>query len=279
VVGFRTIDRAEESGKLSLKEPKTLIFIGGAEGSGTTVLRRLLAAPECCASLGANFVQLPEHPEALSLFTAFVDASGRLWDRRSALVEHEDARREWREAAERIRFSPALSNRTHLVLKRSFPFGVPHGAGSPDLWDAVDLPFRTRIVVTYREPCATVYSAYRRGFDNDLRRLAVMCAEQLTWLSAQVRAIGPDLIRIVSYRSLCEAPDVTLKQLAAFCDIPFDPVIDAARREGMASDTDLRYGRELPQADVDWLERYFDARRRRQWHAVSPETAAIIPSS
>jgi len=43
-----------------------------------------------------------------------------------------------------------------------------------------------------------------------LRRLAVMCAEQLTGLAG---SIDPGLVRIVSYRALCDAPDAMLKPL------------------------------------------------------------------
>jgi hypothetical protein len=50
---------------------KRFVFIGGAEGSGTTLLRRVLAAPSCCASLGRDIAKLPDHPDALPLFRAF----------------------------------------------------------------------------------------------------------------------------------------------------------------------------------------------------------------
>jgi hypothetical protein len=253
---------------LPLLETKTLIFIAGAEGSGTSVLRRLLAAPDCCASLGQNFSKLPDHPEARRLFAEFVDASARLWDRTAPLSARLKARCDWHSAAERIGVSRVFSDRTHLVLKRSFPFGVPHGIGSPDLWDVLDLFADTRIVVIYREPCAAVYSAFRRGFDSDLRRLAVMCAEQLTRLAAYAQTIDTGLMRIISYGALCKAPDATLKPLSAFAGIPFDAISDAVRKERIMTDTDRRYASELPRSDVTWLERFFDARRRRQWEKL-----------
>ena len=37
-------------------------FIAGAEGSGTTVLLRLLSAPAVASSLGGNYVKPPPHP-------------------------------------------------------------------------------------------------------------------------------------------------------------------------------------------------------------------------
>lgn len=65
----------------------------------------------------------------------------------------------------------------HFVLKRSFPARIPGDMVYPDLWDVLSLPGQTRVVVIYREPCAAVYSTFRRRFDTDLRRLAIMCAD------------------------------------------------------------------------------------------------------
>jgi hypothetical protein len=76
-----------------------------------------------------------------------------------------------------------------------------------------------------------------------------------------VRVIDPEQIRVIRYQSLCEAPDATLESLTMFCGILFDPVKRAARNEGMATGTDRRYARELPQSDVAWLESFFDVPR------------------
>jgi hypothetical protein len=256
-------------------DPKTLIFIGGAEGSGTSMLRRLLAAPERCASVGPDFVQLPDRPDALALFSAFVNVTERLWECTSSLDEHLEARYEWREAARELCWSPAFVGRTHLVVKRSFPFGVPHGRCCPDLWNVLDLFADARIVVLYREPCAAVYSTFRRGFDSDLRRLAVSCADHLTRLASQVRAIDPARVRIISYEALCEEPEATLEPLTAFCGIPFEPVLEAVCREQMTIGGDRRFASDLPQPDAAWLERFFDARRRRAWDVLEKDAPAL----
>jgi hypothetical protein len=172
--------------------------------------------------------------------------------------------------------SPAFSGQTRLIFKRSFPFAQPRDQYTPDIWDILDLLADTRIVIIYRDPCAATFSALRRGFDSDLRRLAVTCSEQLTWLAGQVRAIGSELVRIISYRSLCEDPVATLAPLTEFCGIPFDPVRIAALKERMDVGTDSRYSRELQRPEVDWLEGFFDARRRRQWEIL--ESGFATPS-
>jgi arylsulfatase len=254
---------------------KRLIFIGGAEGSGTTLLLRLLSLPDVCTSLGGNFVKVPKHPDAQPLVRAFGEANKRLWDRKLSRADHERARRDWHTVTAQILESPALRAQTHLIFKRSFPFAQPRDQYTPDIWDTLDLLAGTRIVIIYRDPCAATFSALRRGFDSDLRRLAVTCSEQLTWLAAQIRAIGPDLVRIVSYRNLCEDPVTTLAPLAEFCGIPFDPVRSAVLKERMDIGADGRYSRELERPDVDWLESFFDDRRRAQWDIL--ESGFPIP--
>jgi hypothetical protein len=162
-----------------------------------------------------------------------------------------------------------------LVFKRSFPFGEDGGRRSPDLWQAVDLLKDTQILIIYRDPCASSYSALRRGFDTDLRRLALRCAEQLTWLAGQLQSLGPTVARVVDYTELCQAPDAILARLAAFCDLPAAALQAAAVSEGMAGDTNERYATELPAAQRDWLEAFFDARRRRQWETLMAAEFAV----
>ena len=245
-----------------------LIFIGGAEGSGTTLLLRLLSVPDVCASLGGNFVKVPHHPDARLLVKAFQDANSRLWDRKLSRSDHEKARGDWHVVTEQILHSPAFSGLTHLIFKRSFPFNQPRDRYTPDIWDSLELLLDTRIVIIYRNPCATTFSAFRRGFDSDLRRLAVVCSEQLTWLAGQARAIGPDFVRIISYASMCEDPITTLASLTEFCGIPFDPIRLAMQGQKLEGGTDSRYSRELERSDLDWLEAFFDAGRRRQWDVL-----------
>jgi hypothetical protein len=248
--------------------PRELVFIAGAEGSGTTVLRTLLAAPSTCVAIGTKAGRRDERPDARALHADFDDVTVQLWDRNATLPRQVRAKDQWLALPDRVRSADAFAECTHLIFKRSFPFGSPHGAGSPDLLDIVDAFPDLRIIVVYRDPCAATYSAYRRGFDTDLRRLAVMCADQLSRLAGQVRALDPATVRVVSYRALCDEPARTLESICAFCDIPFEPVREAAEREQLRSDTDQRYARELPPDDAAWLAGYFDGRRRRQWEDV-----------
>jgi len=244
------------------------IFIGGAEGSGTTLLLRLLSSPKGCASLGGNYQKLPAHPYAKPLADAFMAANNRVWDRKLSFAEQESGRRDWRAAMDHILAAPAFTEISRYLFKRSFPFASPRDRFTPDLWDIMELWPEVKILVVYRDPRAATYSAFRRKFDSDLRRLAVVCSEQLTWLAGQVRAIGPERIRVISYAQLCIDPGAVLEPLADFCGIPYDQVTAAVRGEKMEVNADSRWKDELSGQDANWLNRFFNCGRLRQWEVL-----------
>jgi len=269
---------------------RKFVFIGGTEGSGTTLLVRLLSAPHGCACLGGNYLKLPnltlkpvsipgmpdkvrywtidkplgEGPDVKPLADAFQAANARVWDRKLSFEEQEKGRLEWRATMDRILAAPAFAETSHYLFKRAFPWG-PRDRFAPDLWDIIELWPDVRIVLIYRDPRAATYSSFRRGFDSDLRRLAVVCSEQLTWLAGQVRAIGPERVRIISYARLCANPGAVLEPIANFCCMPFDQVNEAIRNEEMDTNADNRWSRELSPQNSNWLNQFFHAGRLRQW--------------
>lgn len=214
-------------------------------------------------------LKAPDNPEARAIFAEMERVSQDLWDRSLGLAEHEQARQDWRRLAGAIATSPAFAGVTHVVIKRSFPFGTgEHYRFCPDLRDIVDLPIETHVVAIYRDPCAAAYSAYRRGFDTDLCRLAIRCANFLTVLAGQLRAIDPDRRLIISYAELCRAPATLCESVSGFCGLPTAPILAAAQAEAGPTDRDQRYRQELDPAEAAWLEGYFDQRRRRQWEIL-----------
>ena len=253
--------------------PQRLIFIAGVEGSGTTVVLRILSAPAACASLGGNFLRLPDHPDAKRLASAFAAANQAQWDRTNALQAHLRARAATASRLREIVQSPAFADRNCLVFKRSSPFGKPRDRFVPDLWDALELMDDVRIVISYRDPRAAAYSALRR-FGGDLRQVAVATADNLTSLAAQAQAIGSERVHVLSYRSLCDRPEVALGPLAQFCGLPLEALREAGRAVSLEPPADdQRYRAELDGEEARWLDGFFDQRRRGQWRAF--ETAAV----
>jgi Sulfotransferase family len=247
---------------LRLMSAKKFIFISGAEGSGTRLLRRILAAPSGCASHGHQIAKLPNHPDAGPLFLAFEAANERLWDLMLPPAAHERAGQDFSGAADAMMNSPAFADTTHFVFKRSSPFGGGD-RHRPDLLDVVRLP-NSRMVIIYRDPCAATYSALRRGFDSDLGRLALRCAEHLTLLASQTRSIDPERLLVISYPRLCQSPETELPRLAQFCGLALEP---DTLPESLIRDADARYRKELAPADADWLEHFFEA-RISQWGSL-----------
>lgn len=245
--------------------PKKFVFLAGAEGSGTTLLLRLLSAPTVCSSIGYNHTKVPPLPGAEVLAEKFSRASVALWDRKLSFREHEDALFNWQMSLEEILASEAYREQQFLVFKQSFPYEQPRDRYTPDIWDALELLPNTQIVVIYRDPRAATYSAFRRGFDSDLRRLAVGCAEQLTWIAGQVQAIGPDRVSIVSYSALCSSPRNVMAQLCQNLGIPPEEILSLTEMETINSSYDDRFSSELDHQDELWLNDYFNDRRCAQW--------------
>lgn len=245
--------------------PKRLIFIAGVEGSGTTALLRILSASPARASLGGNFLALPGHPDAKRLAKAFGAANQSQWDRTNGLPAQLSAPAAAAPRLREIAQSAAFEATTHLLLKRSSPFGKPRHRFTPDLWDGLDLTEDARIVISYRDPRAAAYSALRR-FRGDLRRVALATAGHLTFLAAQAQAIGPRRVHVVFYRTLCDRPDAALAPSAQFCELPLGALRETERATRLDPPTDDgRYRAELAGEESRWLDSFFDERRRMQW--------------
>src|SRR5262249_49938320 len=145
-------------GRLGMAANPSFIFIAGAEGSGTTLLSRLIASPGDSASLGGLHVKLPPHPEAKRLVDEFQAANRSAWDRMLSFAEARDARRRWQKAWKAVCDAEAFDAIKHFVFKRSFPFGTPRGQFVPYLPDVLDLAENAYFALAYREPCASTFS-------------------------------------------------------------------------------------------------------------------------
>jgi Sulfotransferase family len=225
-------------------------------------MSRLLAAPKTATSLGGLYVKTPQSEEASRLTEEFQSVNYLVWDRKAAFAENRDARRKWRAVG--ILCSTAFAGTTHFVFKRSFPFGTPRERYVPYLQDVDEMVGNVQFVVMHRDPRASSYSTLRRGFDKDLRGLAVLCSEQLTLLAAQSQTVPENRLKVVSYSKLCLAPADTVAPLLRRCDLDHEAVQRAIEREFPKPKVDDLYRRALLGADqVARLEEFLDERRRR----------------
>lgn len=247
------------------ERPYRFVFLVGASGSGTTMLTRLLGAPEGCAALGGNHVSIPRQDrEAYAITRRFRKANDRMWDRTAAAHVADRGRRDMLALIRRLLEMPGYRNLTHIVFKRSAPF---HRGDRyrPDLGDLVEMFDDLRIVVVHRDPRASTASSYRRKFADNLRACAVITDEQLTYLSAQLETLEPSLYMSFSYERFCEAPVEWMGRIAEFCGLPRDVLEEAVRRERVDPRRNEGWLQRLGVEDRNFLERFFDERRGRQW--------------
>jgi hypothetical protein len=192
-------------------------------------MSRLLAAPKTAASLGGLYVKTPQSEEAARLTEEFQSVNYLVWDRKASFAENREARRKWRAVWEHILGCAAFAGTTHFVFKRSFPFGIPRERYVPYLQDVDEMVGNVQFVVMYRDPRASSYSTLRRGFDKDLRGLAVLCSEQLTLLAAQTRTIPENRLKVVSYSKLA------LRRLTRSRHCSVDAILITRRSSGPLS--------------------------------------------
>jgi hypothetical protein len=159
-------------------------FITGASGSGATLLARILGMPGNAISFGGNYTSIQEGDEGYPMIRAFNAATAQMWDRHADQAVYEAARQRAPRVLDELLSLPACAAKTHIIHKRSTPF-FKGDRFRPDLADISRVFNEPRLLVVYRNPCASTYSSLRRGFAGNVRQMAIICQERLTHLAAQ----------------------------------------------------------------------------------------------
>jgi hypothetical protein len=248
-----------------MTRPYRFVFIVGAQGSGTTVLTRILSGPDCAVALGGNYVTIPrDDREAFALVEQFDEVNAALWDRRAGHERSGALRREMRRIVDALVGLPRHAGVSHVVYKRSAPF-FGGDRYRPDLTDLMTAFADLRVIAIYRDPRPATCSALRRGYADNLRHCAVISEEQLTYLAAQLATLPASLWRLTSYERLCAEPHATLEALAAFCGLPRAEVLSSLEREGLKPAQNEHWRDEVDPAGQGYLDAFFDDRRLAQW--------------
>lgn len=246
-----------------------VIFIIGAEGSGTTMLKRILSHPKAVIGLKTNPAQIRKENETAHLLVQQIDKTiKQLWDRQASSQAYQQAKVDLPRFFDKLFGLDIYSQTSHIVFKKSTPFGLK-GKHRPDLSDLVDLFPKLRIVVIYRDPKAATYSALRRGFTDDIKQAARSCEEHLTYLSSQLQTLEPSMYHIINYEKFCAQPRQLLDRLAEFCQLSADELWQAVEQEKVSTEKNKRWQQELGPTDIAFLNQFFDARRLSQWPLLS----------
>jgi len=252
-----------------LNHPYRFVFVVGAQGSGTTVLTRILSGPECAIALGGNYVTIPrDDSEAFALVEQFDEANAALWDRKAGHERQDELRRELRRIVDALVGLPRHAGVSHVLYKRSAPF-FGGDRYRPDLTDLLAAFADLRVIAIYRDPRPATCSALRRGYAENLRQCAVISEEQLTYLSAQLATLDARLWRVISYEGLCAEPRATVEALAEFCELPVPEVLRSLEREALKPAQNEHWRDEVDRAGRDYLDSFFDARRLAQWSRLT----------
>jgi hypothetical protein len=198
---------------------KSLIFITGVEGSGTTMLLRMLNELPGYASLGGNFFD----PGQEAIAARLNDLTGRLWripylagQRRNLLLDE-------------IRNCELPDHVSHVVYKRSFPFlDARH---YPCLRDVFLIAESARIIIIKRAIDANARSILRRGFESDLAAATRRSREAVRRLHEQAIALPGDRVLDLTYEHLIDAARkaAEVSRLAAFLGLPAPELLALAR--------------------------------------------------
>jgi hypothetical protein len=241
------------------------IFVVGAAGSGTTMLTRILSGPAQAVCLGGKYTTIPESDRrATRLARGFNLAITHLWDRKAPAERYNQARQVLPQLVDGLLAEEGYRQKSHVIYKRSAPFN-PGDRHRPDLSDLFELFPNSRVVIIYRDPKASTYSSLRRGYAENLRASAVICEEQLTYLSAQLATLDSHCYAILNYEAFCERPEEVVGPLAALCQLPEGELLAAMRRENVSGGRNERWASELSQVDGEFLNGFFNERRLAQW--------------
>lgn len=258
-----------------------MVFLTGASGSGTTLLTRILSSPSSVMTIGGKHRAIKRDGSDLFRQAArFNRLTKRMWDRSASVGSYHKARRELLPTLTRLREHERAQSVSHFLFKRSAPF-YNGDQYRPDLIDLIELFPLIKIVVAYRDPRASTYSSFRREFADNLRYASVICAEQLTYLSAQLNALPSEQVHVIGYEAYCADPIPMTRALAAFLGIDetgTGEMLRAIEDEKVDPTTNDRWQRECEPDEADFLNRFFGARQPlwQTLHHASVKNASLV---
>ncbi len=239
-------------------------FIIGASGSGTTMLSRILCSPSTVIGID-DFKDVPiSDKTARFVADKFKIITQTLWDRTATTDEYTKAKLAFFQIVDDLFELEFYKRANHLVHKRSAPFFWGDRC-RPDLSDLFDVFANPKIIVIYRDPRESTYSSLRRGFGKNLKHLAVICEDQLTYINTHLGLLDKSIYKIITYEDLCAHPIEIITELAEFTQLPLEELKQAAIKENVTPTKIGRWRQALSSQEVNFLDGFFNERRQAQW--------------
>jgi len=243
-----------------------LLFVSGASGSGTTLMSEILAESEKVMAVAGKHRTLSraQDESAFRLAKQVNRTTRDLWDREADVQTYLAAKNQLPGMVDELLKFDQYAETTHVIIKRSAPF-YKGDRYRPDMLDMLELFPNLRILIVYRDPRAATYSCQRRGFALNLRNMAVICEEQLTFLSAQLETIDPALYKVVQYEKWMQHGAAVTGEIAEFAGIPKQTLVAAVQGSRLDGSKNNQWRVGLSDEDAHFLDEFFNEQRRRRW--------------
>jgi hypothetical protein len=243
-------------------------FIIGASGSGTTMLSRILCSPSAVIGID-DFKDVPVSDKvARSFVDKFKIITETLWDRTASTEDYRKAKSAFFQIVDDLFKLEFYKHADRLVHKRSAPF-FWGDRFRPDISDIFDVFANPKVIVIYRDPSESTYSSLRRGFGTNLKHLAVICEDQLTYINSHLSILNENSYKVITYEDLCSHPIETITELAEFAQLDLEELKQATIKEEVTPTKMGRWRQALPPEDVNFLDAFFNERRLAQWSILS----------
>lgn len=261
-----------------MREEVHINFVIGVQGSGTTMMSRLLGYPANAEVILGNHISIAGGRESMLVkYFRFRRRSGvggilddlewssaTFWSRKASVKSAEKAKASFMKAVDRFKEVPKYAHVQNLIFKRSAPFYVGD-SHRPDLLDILDMFPSAKILVMLRDPRASAYSALKRGFVNNIRYSAIICEEQLLLLDARLKAIDEKTCHIVNYKAFCNDPEIHIGKIAELFSMDEAELLKSVKKEGLVKNKNEAWRNKLSKEEVEFLDAYFDNRRMQQF--------------
>jgi len=245
------------------------IFIIGVEGSGTTMLSRILGEQPNSVSILGNYIseRIKSDAYALKLVQQLTMQTQNLWDIDGNLDDYIGAKKAIPDIIEKLElYLSAKHNVTHFVYKRSSPF-LSGNRYIPDILDVLELFKDPSVIVMLRDPKQSSYSALRRGFLSNIKQCAIVCHINLTLLMSVIKCL--ERILVINYNDFCEDHNRFIQQISEVLEIKSDILIESIHKEKLNTSNHKRYLKELDSKSIEFLDNYFDSRRVKTYSVFS----------
>lgn len=164
---------------------------------------------------------------------------------------------------------------SHLYEDTSFPFGPDRTILTrPDIIDLLGLLdgiCQISILLLYRSPIETTFSAFRRGFSDSLAQECLYTEASHQHICSQLTSIGDIDFRTLHFHQLLSEKTRCSAALSKWMGIPLGD-LDAEACDSGRPVKDSQ----IPDGSRRYLKAFFDESRVSQWHAVYENKPLVL---